>query len=611
MSEAAAASNQPVKKKFSLEYGSSSFNVPGAAYIAVIVVFGLCCAYIPWGISTPFVPRFAVLFLAIALGVPLVFWAWSIKAFRLPIAMAVLFLLAALVSALLSHQLNVAFFGIYSAGTGWVFYLALFSTWLIGLRSSGNEISVKAITYAISAGAVVNSLVAVREVAMHHSGTGLNGLAIASSGGASGLLLNPVFLGQLLSGTIILVAFSKHLKFVPSAIVLFICGIGAYLSQDRASIIFILIGAAVFIIRKRLRGVGLSLVLGIGYYAGSLISNYYNGAKVSSRITSGAISTVGSARKVIWKYSFHAFERNFLIGYGPSGVSKATLPSYGLDMVRATRLPSGYYADAHNVILEFLVCTGVLGTLLGGAFLISAIRVSGGELLWFALAMGVFLLFEPLNIATCPLIFLAVGAGVSQREKPKNIFGKAICSVPSFQVKKLQTTIKMARLILCVLAIIFGTSIIWGDIEIERAGGVLLNFELVKSQDVSFNAGPAKLSTLLIPEWSSSNSSLAQAYGLAATVGQRNLWQKAIAEQEVAVSKSPYDPVVWSWLAIYEENAGNKAASYQDFLKAVRLDPLWLGGIEMLCDIQHSKLIKVNYDWCKDTAEIASALNGH
>ncbi|NNN21646.1 MAG: O-antigen ligase family protein [Acidimicrobiales bacterium] len=611
MNEAVIVTDRPVRKKFSLEYGTRSFNVPGAAFIAILVAFGLCCAYIPWGAAAPFVSRFAVLFLTIALGAPLVFWAWSIKTFRLPVVLMALFLLVALVSALLSHQLDIAFFGIYTAGTGWIFYLALFSAWLIGLRCSGSEISVKAITYVISIGAVVNSLFAVIEIATIHSTHGLNGLAIASSGGASGLLINPVFLGQLLSGTIVLVAFTKYLTNRASVVVLFVCGIGDYLSQDRASIIFIAIGVVVLLYRKRLVGLGLSVVLCLGYFAGGLISNFYNGAKVSSRITSGAISTVGSARMVIWKYSIHAFEKSFLIGYGPSGDSKATLPLYGLDMVRATRLPSGYYADAHNVIIELLVCTGVIGTLLVGAFMLSAIRISGGELLWFALAMGVFLLFEPLNIATCPLIFLALGAGVSPREKPKNIVGKVICSVPSIEAKKLKPHIKGARLSLCVLAIIFGISIIWGDIEIDHAGGVLLNFELIKSQDVSFNSGPAKLATLLIPEWSNSNSSLAQSYALAATVGEKSLWQKAIDAQKMAVAKSPYDPVAWTWLAIYEENAGNKVVAYQDYLKAVKLDPLWLGGINMLCEIQSSKSIKVNYDWCKDSAMIQSAVNGH
>lgn len=127
----------------------------------------------------------------------------------------------------------------------------------------------------------------------------------------------------------------------------------------------------------------------------------------------------GSAKSRVFIYSgaIRAGLRRPVLGWGPGNTSGAWLSSA---TSRETAFVPQRVGDAHNLLLEFLVSTGLIG-LAAVCVLIyvvfRATRAGPQEMAWAAGAAGalfVYHLFQPMNVAATPLMFFFAGMSASR-----------------------------------------------------------------------------------------------------------------------------------------------------------------------------------------------------
>jgi O-antigen ligase len=134
-----------------------------------------------------------------------------------------------------------------------------------------------------------------------------------------------------------------------------------------------------------------------------------------------AIHQIGSGttdpgRLVVWRVSARAWLDRPALGWGPGTTKAAYL--HEASAAEVDRAGRGW-GDAHDIVLESAVSTGVLGA---GAVLvllvIAAARAvrSPSEYAWVvgaAASLGAYALVEPLNLVLTPLLFLFAGVAAS------------------------------------------------------------------------------------------------------------------------------------------------------------------------------------------------------
>jgi tetratricopeptide (TPR) repeat protein len=134
----------------------------------------------------------------------------------------------------------------------------------------------------------------------------------------------------------------------------------------------------------------------------------------SERIASGGGFT---ARTEMWRVSADAVRERPLLGRGPGSFQAATTPIRTLEFVDAEG-EGRYFFDAHNLIVEYAVTTGLVGALLLLAWLaLELLRLDiRSPLAGFALVTLVIHLVQPQTAVITPLAMLALGAAGASRD---------------------------------------------------------------------------------------------------------------------------------------------------------------------------------------------------
>ncbi|MEP6624354.1 MAG: hypothetical protein ABJC79_07920, partial [Acidimicrobiia bacterium] len=117
-----------------------------------------------------------------------------------------------------------------------------------------------------------------------------------------------------------------------------------------------------------------------------------------------------------WGDALAAVGERPVLGYGPGRTYVALAPRRSAEIARAEG-PDLLYFDAHNVVLEVLTTTGVLGL---GAFvgwMWFATRKARGPLVGFAAVGAVIMLVEPVSHGFAPLVVLALGVAAPRRSR--------------------------------------------------------------------------------------------------------------------------------------------------------------------------------------------------
>ena len=145
-----------------------------------------------------------------------------------------------------------------------------------------------------------------------------------------------------------------------------------------------------------------------------------------------------------------------MFGWGPGRFREATSSRVTASFARAEE-PDRLFYDAHNVAVEQLVTTGLVGLVLFAGFVVTVFRRARGPLVWFAAGVALTWLLNPLSICTAPVALVALGAAWNQ--------------APPRPARSSSDRTALARGVGAVLAaagIVVGGVLIWTDLLIER-----------------------------------------------------------------------------------------------------------------------------------------------
>ena len=408
-----------------------------AGRIATAIAFVLPVAFNPWGAASYWAPKAALLAVAGAAGLPALVRLTRTGA-RREASAGVAFLAVAAVATLVSPDRLGSLLGVYNWGTGLIFLAACAGVWAIGAAVPEDErhVVVTALLVGIGISSVVGVLQALDLVRAHilDSGTrawGLSGdsgrLASLATGvtaiGARGARSRPAWIAAAAGGALV-----------------------AQVTGTRGALVFVLLFAIVGAAWcPRVRGLMLIAVTVVGVVLGSVASGIGGNSTAVARSSDSGASTL-DVRLEVWASARHAVARRPIVGSGPGRFRAATSADRTL---REAQIEGSdvLYTDAHNIAIEQLVTTGVLGVGSLLLWLALAFRRATGPLAWFAGGLLAMNLVQPMDPGTTPLLFLALGAAASVPVRPR--------IAPS--------------LVTAAIAMVAATALIVGDVQLDRA----------------------------------------------------------------------------------------------------------------------------------------------
>ena len=428
-----------------------------------------------------------------------------------------------LVATVLSPQPAVAFFGLQARANGALLGLALVAAWAIGV-SSGRD-AAAAIESVLLGVVGLNAIVALVQTI---SGVGL------ASGRAQGLFGNPVFLAGLLSGGLWLVIqrFRTDQRW-GWAVVLVVAATQTTGSRFALILLPVVVVASFFVLtRRRTALLVLAIVAGVGLGGG--LAAVGGASSATARAGQGIAGGGFSQRLEIWSWSMHAIKHRPIQGQGPGQVQAATERFKTLAFSRHDPEPT--FDDAHNLIVEYLVTTGVPGAALLIAFTVMTLLLAGwrsplGGFAIFTLALhGV----EPPHAELTPLLFLALGAAASGA-------APLLIGVP-----------RALRPALVSVAVVVGGVIAVGSV-----------YGTSSPSTPSRAYADARIARRLLPMWSS-------AYSRTGRIDvDHGKFKDAARWLRIAAEREPYQAFLWSQLAFAEEQTGHVADAEAHYRRAL------------------------------------------
>jgi hypothetical protein len=458
---------------------------------------------------------------------------------RSPLAVAaMLAAVVSLVAAALADQPVLSLAGLYNWGTGAAFWVSCAATLALGILLSQKGRS--QVRRAVLAAAVVNAGFAI-------AGTLFDFyvLRLDSSGRAQGTVGNPVQLGLFLAASWALLHAGGGRSWWVRLLVGGVLAAGVQLCGSQTA----LLGCALVLIAlfaSRRWGasavgagaliLGLAIVLALPDPPGGEVT------ATDRAVVSG--TAAGSARFATWATAATAVGQHPLLGAGPGRFREATSPLRTPTLARAEG-PDRLFVDAHNVLVELLVTTGLLGTT---AFALLTVRVARGACgpeAWFAAVGFGLMLFQPLSVGITPLVFLLAGAAQPRLDSAGVGHWWSVGAASA--------------------AVLMGGMLVVGDHYLEQAR---LDFEL----------RDADRAEALLGIWPEPTSQRAEIHLFRAIVrgDDRREVGAAVAARRRAALQDPSDPALWNDLAELELAYGQATSALEDFRRALRWNP-WSG----------------------------------
>lgn len=464
------------------------------------------------------------------------------------------FLGVATVSMLVSEVPRLALVGMYNLGTGLIFVFALAGAWAVGSQLASADRAL--LRKSIIAGALVNVVVACAQMAFD-----LREFGYARVQGRAGALLgNPIFLTPLLVVALALLLpnlKARPARWWPAAAVL---GLGLALSGGRAGLA---LGLALILVAAIQFGRIPALLVATALLAGAVIGPIVDrppAASPASQSSStedeapGEASSAGfdpspdnrplAPRLATWGSAWPALLERPLLGHGPGRFHAGTVRHRPLVVARDT--PDAYFADAHNIVIEYAVTTGVLGILGLLGWLALSLRLARGP---FALVAGLLLLHhlvQPQNVALTPLTFLAIGAAVAEGR------GSAAIAPPTRGV--LAGIVAGGAIALCFAAVF-----LVGEFWLRQ--GVL-----------DFRRADAARADRLIGVWPRTAQLQARIAYYEHFDGDSTGRRRAVAWTRVALARDRFQPSLHNELGARARTAGDVESARRAFLGALELD---------------------------------------
>lgn len=519
--------------------------------------------------------RAAILLISASVGVPILL---SETRGPRPLAAraAVAFLIFGTASAVVSSNHTTAIFGLYNQGTGLLFMASLAALWAIGRRVRPEVRPV--IESALIGGVLVNVSVALLSSAFDL--TTFSPWLEAVDGRASALAGNPVHLAALaVLGLALLVP-----RFVsaPATWSLPVAATvaAAQISGTRGGIVVI---AAIALWAGRRHGVRVAAMLGLliilGFAIGAVIE-----ASAPGTTATGRADQVGSLsnRPATWLSAWPSVAEHPLLGVGPGQFRTATSTDHPISVARSEGTEK-LFSDAHNIFVEYLTTTGLLGLGALLVWLVASMRPARGWLLVGALGILVIGLIEPQSVVSTPLGFLALGVSGSRD-----------------RVAELGRRNFVHGLVLaCCLgaAVAAASTFLFGEYRVTEA-------------ERSLQVATARQGARFLPAWPRTASLLAQVWLLRAA---RNGHDSADHRQSrawllVAVQRDRADPWLWNDLGEFDENLGSRRDAVAEFSTALRLNPTSVRAMNGLARLAHDGCnAELERTWRQRASRIAPA----
>lgn len=529
---------------------------PASPFELAVVVLALLLplACVPGLESPTFTPELAVLAVLLALGLPrLVELGWRGR-YVWPARALLVFLALALASALSSKSPLVGVFGLYDWGTGWLFWCAVASCFALG--ASVGASARQRIGDALVAAACLNAILAVAQVAGNLN-TGL--LSLYNATQADGALGNPIYLEALLVGGLVLVCWRACESRVAWALAAPLLAAGLELSRERLAIVLVTLLAIGIVARFRSR----ASVVTAAAVAGGYLATWATSGVVARGPLAGAVQVGGTPRLLAWKLLVRAIAHHLLLGVGP-GQTRDAFSLYETLAV-ARRIGSGlYFSDAHDVVLEVAVTTGLLGLAALAAFVAGvAAGRPRGSFLWVSVSMVVVELVEPMNVVILPLVALALGLALpagtcEKRSLPGRAAGLGLA----------RSVVRGgARAMLLVPALAAAVLLVVGD---GQYGAGLRSLQL----------GEVRAASRLLPVWSVTAAAVATVDEVHADgAGDSRPWLVQARRAELtATDRDPGDPKLWAALGAIDLELGDASAALGAYRRAELLWPWWVSA---------------------------------
>ncbi|HUR18542.1 MAG TPA: O-antigen ligase family protein [Acidimicrobiales bacterium] len=469
----------------------------------------------------------------------------------LPACLAFGFLGIATVSTAVSDRPALSLVGTANLGTGLLFVATLAGCWALG--ANAGERRRRQMVIVIIAAAVANAAVAWSQA------------RVGDGGRTAGLMGNPVFLGGLVAGALLMVGRRFGLErrswwWLPAVVLL--AG-AAQLSGGRAAVALALLallaslrGAGSARAAALLAAVAVGVVLApLGAEGVVLGSNRVSppGAGVTRTGTAPAAEATDT-RFAVWRISAGAVRDRPLVGWGPGRLGVATSPRY--DAVAAQE--GVVLKDAHNWVVEYAVTTGLLGLALLLAWLGTAAWKARGPLAGFALVVAASGLVQPQHVALTPLAMLALGAAAAGSPAHES------------EITQQSQLLRGAWAAAALLGLGAGLT----------AGVVLLAGQIYLGRGVQNGSIPqVQRAVSLSPPWPEvliAESGVEADRGITLGPPYR---RKTLALIRRAAGRDPADSSVWAELGAVELAWGSDARAASAFRRALERNPWEVGAL--------------------------------
>ena len=391
--------------------GRGPFGLPSMGisdWLAVVIGALIPIAYLPTLVGPTLTPRLALALVAAPAGA--VTLLSLVRRRDAPAVLAVVFLAAAVVASLLGGSPIPSLKGTVLSHTSVLAYIAAIGCWALGrsITDDARAILGPVIVIATSVNIVAGLAQLTFQVYSGPLGT--------LEGRASGLMGNPAYYSSGLAAPCVYAmaraANAPRSRSWLSAVVVFAFGAG--ISGARALVGIIVLVVAVTLIVTWFRAWRVAAAVAVGLFAASVFTGLSAGTTTAGRFASKG----GDGRLQVWVYDLRALLDRPLLGWGPGNHGVAVRRYFTAGFTRQYAYDDALIAwnEPHNLVMQTLVSTGVIGFLALAAFLVVQVRRDADwPLLAGFLAAAATWLLQPATVHSVPIAMLMLGAAARRR----------------------------------------------------------------------------------------------------------------------------------------------------------------------------------------------------
>lgn len=468
---------------------------------------------------------------------------------------AAAFLVVAGVSAAVSDRPVIALLGLHNWGTGWLFMLAVAGLWALGATLSPRGID--RMRAAIIGGALVVAGIAWLQTAVDLPIDALHPGRLR----ASSLLGNGVHVGTVSAATLALVAGgivnARRERLVLWLVAAATLAGALQLSGSRAGLVAALFALVYGVVRLGARrGAALVAVVVLGATAADRIPKVDTASETAVGRAAVSIDPgASSGRTAVWRAAAEGILDRPVLGWGPGRAMRAISPRVGPELAR-NEAAGSEYSDAHNMILDYGVTTGVLGLLALAGWLVPAGRRARGPLAVFAGCGALVGLAQPQSVAVTPLLALALGAAMAAGTRET-------ITAPPFGTRAERAIAVGGVAVSAVAAVTF----LAGEVALANAA-------------TEFSRASLDRAASFLPPWPELSNVAWRIHAFEAIdTRDARAWERAVDAAGEATRRDPAASAAWTHLADLQLRAGHPRDAERSYAEAVRRYPWSIAGL--------------------------------